>query len=207
MFIINNNLYKNINNLKEYLDFTLNLNSLNDKQLENLLKSIEKTRYYLMLDTKLYNKNSLLDYEKIKTLDDEYDAKYENDVLKIYIPELIPSFKNLKTHTYKRILANVSMITKPYENLFDNQVFILIKVLDKIQGWDIDNKYVKPISDALVMSKVIQDDNITKMFYCVKGEFSEKPHTEVYVFDVNKKTVFENLIVRKNVLDETFHTS
>ena len=50
-------------------------------------------------------------------------------------------------------------------------------------GWDVDNKYVKPIADGLILSKVIQDDNMTKMSYCVKGEYSEIPHTEIYVFD------------------------
>ena len=33
------------------------------------------------------------------------------------------------------------------------------------------------------MSNVIEDDNITKMFYCAKGEYSENPHSEIYVFD------------------------
>ena len=36
------------------------------------------------------------------------------------------------------------------------------------------------------MSGVIQDDNVSKMFYCVKGEFSENPHTEIYVLDSEK---------------------
>ena len=54
---------------------------------------------------------------------------------------------------------------------------------DNISGWDIDNKYIKPISDALIMSEVIKDDNISKMFYAAKGEYSDIPHTEVYVFN------------------------
>ena len=102
----------------------------------------------------------------------------------------MPSFKNLKTHTYKRILLNISEITKCYENQFENEVCIFVKVFDNILGWDIDNKYIKPVADALISSGVIQDDNITKMFYCVKGEFSENPHTEIYVFD--SKNLSEN---------------
>ena len=67
---------------------------------------------------------------------------------------------------------------------------IFIKVFDKILGWDIDNKDIKAISDALITSNVIKDDNLSKMFYSAKGEFSETPHTEVYVFDSKKVTQF-----------------
>ena len=111
-------------------------------------------------------------------------------MLKIYVPETLPSFKNLKTHTYKRILLNVAEITKQYKGLFSNEVFIYIKVCDNIQGWDIDNKCVKPIADALIISGVIQDDNMSKMFYCAKGEFSEIPHTIIYVLDSKKMEQF-----------------
>ena len=49
---------------------------------------------------------------------------------------------------------------------------------------DIDNKYVKPIIDALVIQNVIQDDNITNMFYMVQGKNdTKKPYTEVFVMD------------------------
>ena len=40
------------------------------------------------------------------------------------------------------------------------------------------------------MSNVIQDDNLTKMFYCAKGEYSENPHTEIYVFEAEKVNKF-----------------
>ncbi len=123
------------------------------------------------------------EYEKIKSIDNEYKAELKDDILKIYVPEVLPSFKNLKTHTHKRILLNVAEVTKPFADKFGNEVFIYIKVFDKLLGWDIDNKYIKPIADALIMSSVIQDDNMTKMFYCAKGEYSENPHSEIYVFD------------------------
>lgn len=59
----------------------------------------------------------------------------------------------------------------------------ILKCSTKYFGWDIDNKTIKPIADALILSNVIQDDNINKMFYCVKGEFCEKPHTEIYILN------------------------
>ena len=82
--------------------------------------------------------------------------------------------------------------------VFENEVFIYIKIFDKLLGWDIDNKYIKPIADALILSNVIQDDNMTKMCYAAKGEYSENPHTEIYVFEADKVNHFlENYSMSK----------
>jgi Holliday junction resolvase RusA-like endonuclease len=189
--IISDKLKKEFLELQESIDLVTNKNTILDTQLEGFLKSFEKARYNLLADIKLYNNNKEYEYEKIKTIDDEYKAEFSNNILKIYIPETMPSYKNLKTHAHKRILLNVAEVTKQYVNLFtDNEVFIYVKVFDKILGWDIDNKYIKPIADALIASNVIKDDNLTKMFYSAKGEFSEIPHTEIYVFDSKKITQF-----------------
>lgn len=181
--IINEKLQKNLLNLKQNVDLISNCNSLTDLQVENFLRNFEKIRYNLLSEIKIYNRNVEFEYEKIKTIDNEYKAKLTDDILKIYVPEVMPSYKNLKTHAHKRILLNIAEITKEYENLFNNEVCIYIKIFDNILGWDVDNKFIKPIADALILSKVIQDDNMTKMSYCVKGEFSDTPHTEIYVFD------------------------
>lgn len=196
--IINNNLQKNLVTLKQNIDLLIENNSLTNLQIENFLRNFEKTRYNILNEIKLYNKNVEFEYEKLKTIDNEYKANFENGILKIYVPEVIPSYKNLKTHTHKRILLNVAEITKQYADIFENDVFIFIKIYDKLLGWDIDNKYIKPIADALILSKVIQDDNITKMSYAAKGEFSENPHTEIYVFDAKEANEFlENYSMSK----------
>lgn len=188
--IINNNLQKSLVNLKQNIDLLIESNSLTDLQIENFLRNFEKTRYNILNEIKIYNKNVEFEYEKIKTIDNDYKAEFTDNILKIYVPEVLPSFKNLKTHTHKRILLNVAEVTKPFANKFENEVFIYIKVFDNLLGWDIDNKYIKPVSDALIMSNVIQDDNMTKMFYCAKGEYSENPHTEIYVFEAQKVNKF-----------------
>lgn len=176
-FIIDNN--KNVNNI----------------QLEGFLRNLEKRRYNILSQIKLYNKTVEYKTDRIQNISDEYKAEISDDVLKIYIPEPMPSYKNLKTHAFKNILLNTAEITKPYTNLFKDKVLICIKIFDNIKGWDIDNKFIKPISDALILSGVIQDDNIDKMFYCVKGEFSEIPHTEVYISDAkNSVKIIEKYI-------------
>ena len=189
--IINEKLKKELLILQKNIDLVLRNNVLSDLQLENFLRIIEKSRYNILAEIKLYNRNVEYEYEKIKNIDDEYKAKLIDNILKIYVPEVMPSYKNIKTHTYKRILLNIAEITKQFEGLFgDSEVFIYIKVFDNILGWDIDNRYIKPVSDALILSKVIKDDNITKMWYCVKGEFSEVPHTEIYVTDTKNAETF-----------------
>ncbi len=181
--IINEKLNKELLNLQDSIDIISRNNSLTDLQVEKFLRNFEKARYNLLSEIKLHNNNVEFEYEKIKTIDSEYKAEFTDNILRIYIPEVMPSYKNIKTHTHKRILLNIAEVTKQFKEIFENEILIYIKVFDKIQCWDIDNKFIKPISDGLILSKVIKDDNITKMFYCAKGEYSEIPHTEVYIFD------------------------
>lgn len=116
--IINNNLQKNLVTLRQNIDLLIENNSLTNLQIENFLRNFEKTRYNILNEIKLYNKNVEFEYEKLKTIDNEYKANFENGILKIYVPEVIPSYKNLKTHTHKRILLNVAEITKQYADIF-----------------------------------------------------------------------------------------
>lgn len=181
--IISEKLKKELVFLGESIGSVLQKYSLTDLQTENFLNVLEKTRYNILNELKIYNNNVECEYEKIKTIDNKYKAIFENNILKIYVPEIMPSYKNQKTHSHKRILLNVAEVTKRFHGLFEDKVFIYIKIFDNIVNWDVDNKYIKPIADALILSKVIEDDNINKMFYCVNGGYSEDPHTEIYVFD------------------------
>jgi Holliday junction resolvase RusA-like endonuclease len=196
--IISENLLKELESLNVEIENVLQNNSLTDLQIESFFRNFEKRRYNILSEIKLHNKHVEYEYEKIKTIDNEYKAELMEDILKIYVPETMPGYKNLKTHTYKRILLNVAEITKKFKGAFKGQVFIFIKVFENIDGWDIDNKYIKPIADALISSGVIQDDNISKMFYCAKGEFSDNPHTEIYVIDSkNINDFLEKSIIKK----------
>lgn len=181
--IISEKMKKELLSLQQSIDKIIYNNSLTDIQLETFLKLFEKARYNILNEIKIYNNTTEFEYEKIKTIDNEYKSESLGDILKIYVPEVLPSYKNIKTHTHKRILTNIAEITKPFANKFQDAACIYVKIFDKILNWDVDNKYIKPIADGLVLSKVISDDNMDKMFYCVKGEFSEIPHTEIYVFD------------------------
>lgn len=190
--IINEKLKKELFNLEQSTKTVMQNNSLTDLQIENYLRVLEKSRYNILAQIKLYNKNVEFEYEKLKTIDTEYKAELIADILKIYVPEVMPSYKNLKTHNNKRILLNIAEVTKPFAKQFYNdEVFIYIKIFDSIVGWDIDNKYIKPVADGLILSNVIKDDNMSKMSYGVTGEFSEVPHTEIYV--CNKEKIYADL--------------
>ena len=196
--IINNNMAKNLEELQNCISSVMFNNSLTETQVENFLRKFEQTRYGILYEVKRHNDAIEKDNEKIKTIDDEYKANLENGILKIYVPEVMPSYKNLKTHTYKRILFNIERVTKQFAGTFKNDIFIYVKVFDKILGWDIDNKNIKPVADALILSGVISDDNIFNMFYCAEGDFAEIPHSEIYVLDgIEMKKILKN-IVQKN---------
>lgn len=170
-------------NLEENIYSLINNKSVSQIQLEGFLRNLERKRYNILTQIKLYNNEVEYSTEKIKTINDEYKANFEKNILEIYVPEPMPSYKNLKTHAYKNILLNITEVTKQFAGIFKDKVFLYIKIYDNIKGWDVDNKYIKPISDALISSGVIKDDNIDKMFYSVSGKFSKIPHTEIYVFE------------------------
>lgn len=167
--------------LEKEIDKVVNCNSLTEIQVENFLKEFEKRRFKILNEIKKYNEIIEDADDKISFIDDEYKAEVVGTSLKLYIPETMPKYKNTKTHTYKRILLNVAEASKEFKGMFEEGAFIFIKVFDNQKNWDIDNKNIKPIPDGLLLSGVILDDDIKNMFYCVKGEFSEIPHTEVYI--------------------------
>lgn len=179
-----------LEDLRDETEFIINNEEIiESKHVENYLRSLERIRYNIFNKIKLRDKYELDEQDKINYLNNRYKATVENDILKIHIPEVIPKYKNINNYAYKNIMLNVMEKTKEYKDLFNNQlVFVFIKVVENQKNIDIDNKFIKPIVDGLVLSKVIADDNIANMFYGVFGTTDKKknPYTEVYVFKGEK---------------------
>lgn len=175
-----------LEDLRDETEFILNNQEIiENKHVENYLRSIERIRYNIFNKIKLREKYEVNEQDKINYLNNRYTATVENNILKIHIPEVIPKFKNINNYAYKNIMLNVMEKTKEYKNLFNNElVFVFIKVVENQKNIDIDNKFIKPIIDGLVLSKVINDDNIANVFYGVMGvtEKKKNPYTDVYVF-------------------------
>lgn len=183
--------------IKKQTDFILNNREiLENKDIEKYLRGLEKARYELFNNIKLNNADKNKIEEKINYINNSYRAKLENDILKIHIPEVLPKYKNISNYAYKNIMINTAESVKEYRGLFKkNLTFVLIVVHENQSNMDIDNKYVKPIIDALVIQGIIQDDNITNMFYMVQGKNdTKKPYTDVFVMDAKyMKNWIENL--------------
>ena len=183
-----------LEDLRDETEFIINNQEIvENKHIENYLRSFERIRNNLFNKIKLSNKYEVNEQDKITYLNDRYSATVENDILKIYIPEVIPKYKNINNYAYKNIMINVIDKTKQYKDLFNKELlFVFIKVVENQKNIDIDNKFIKPIVDGLVLSKVIADDNINNMFYGVLGTTNKKkkPYTEVYVFRGQKMLDF-----------------
>ena len=202
--ILSGKLYNELLSLENDIEKITKSKNTNDMQMETFLRNLEKRRYNILSEVKLYNNTVEYKTDKIKNISYEYKAEVIDDTLKIYIPEPMPSYRNLKTHAYKNILLNITEVTKPYQNMFSEKVFVFIKIFDNIKGWDIDNKFIKPIFDSLITNKIIEDDNIEKMFYAASGIFSNEPHTEVYITSIkNAENLFKN-VLDKNVFFSDF---
>ena len=144
--IIKDRLIEELVNLQGEIYSYLQKGDMSSKQLEILLRNIEKRRYNILNEIKLYNKIKDED-NKIDSLDSRYIATYNDGILKLYIPETMPKFKQINNFTYKRIMLNIAEITKPYSRAFFGEVFIYIKIYENKKNWDVDNKVIKPISD------------------------------------------------------------
>ena len=175
-----------LEDLRDETEFIINNEEIVEtKHVENYLKSLERIRYNIFNKIKLREKYEVNEQDKINYLNNRYKAIVDNDILKIHIPEVIPKYKNINNYAYKNIMINVMEKTKQYKDLFNNElVFVFIKVSENQKNIDIDNKFIKPIVDGLVLSKVIADDNINNMFYGVLGTTNKtkKPFTEVSIF-------------------------
>ena len=178
---------KFIESLEELKDETSDMllfrNMMDNRIKEKYLRKLEKIRYEIFQNVNLENKYS--NEEDISFVNNKYKAKKEKGILNIYIPEVLPKYKNISSFAYKNIMTNVAECTKEYHDLFqDKLTLVIIVVHEKQKNMDIDNKYVKPIIDGLVTSKVIKDDNFSNMFYIAMGKNdTKKPYTEVFVLD------------------------
>ena len=180
----NNKFIENLEALKEQIEKTLlNVNILDNDIKENFLRNLERIRYEIFDSIEMENRYS--QKQDIDFINKNYMVEEKEGILKITIPEVLPKYKNVSNPAYKNILLNVSNAVKDYKDLFNDKLtFVMIIVHEKQANMDIDNKYIKPIIDALVVSKVIKDDNFTNMFYGAMGKNDTiKPYTEVYVLE------------------------
>ena len=196
-----------LEDLRDETEFIINNEEIiENKHVENYLRSLERIRYNIFNKINLKNKYEVNEIDKINYLNNRYKATVQNDILKIYIPEVIPKYKNINNYAYKNIMLNVMEKTKEYKDLFNEElVFVFIKVVENQKNIDIDNKFLKPIVDGLVLSKVIADDNIANMFYGVFGTTDKKksPYTEVYVFKGEKMLEW----IQNTIKADTFKVS
>lgn len=189
---------ENLKKVKNEVENVINNSDMLDgSKKERCLKNLEKIRYEVINSIELQNKY-LEGNNKIDTINRHYEVKEHKGVLKILIPEVLPKYKNISNLAYKNIMLNVAEATKDYKDMFkDKLTFVMIVVHERQKNMDIDNKFVKPIIDGLVMSKVIKDDNFSNMFYLALGKNDTiKPYTEAFV--LNGKYILEWILEIEN---------
>ena len=165
----------------ETSDMLLYGNMMDSRIKEKYLRKLEKIRYELFENVNLENKYS--NEEDISFVNNKYKARKEKNILNIYIPEVLPKYKNISSFSYKNIMTNVAECTKEYKDLFqDKLTLVIIVVHEKQKNMDIDNKYVKPIIDGLVTSGVIKEHKNSNIYYIAIRKKHTK-YTEAFVLD------------------------
>ena len=171
---------------------------IKEDELERYFYKFEKIRMDMYDDVRQTNLwLDFMDVEGIEIIDSQYKSRLEDNILKIHIPEKVPSIKRGANYIQKQITYNVAKVVKQYEGLFyDNSVIAIIKIFDDTKIWDTDNRNVKPIQDGLIQGRVIKDDNIYCSSYMVQGYYSDKPYIEVYVLPAEEITKIINQKIR-----------
>ena len=118
---------------------------------------------------------------------------FKNEVLNFDLNlevNIINLLNSLKNDTYLVGKYNSFKVYEPKERIIQS-----LPYKDRVvHQWYVE-EFIKPIFDSLIISNVIKDDNINKVFYCARGEKGENPHTEVHITDVNNSVnLFKNML-------------
>lgn len=139
---------KSIERIKELSNKLLQeKDGIKKDELEKYFYKFEKIRMDMYADVRQTNLwLDFMDEEEIEIIDYQYKARLEDNILKIHIPEKVPSIKRGTNYVQKQIAYNVAKIVKQHEGLFyDKSVMVIIKIFDDTKIWDADNRNVKPI--------------------------------------------------------------
>ena len=105
-----------LEDLRDETEFIINNEEIVEtRHVENYLRRLERIKYNIFNKIKLRDKYEVNEQDKLNYLNNRYKATVEDDILKIYIPEVIPKFKNINNYAYKNIMINVMEKTKQYK--------------------------------------------------------------------------------------------
>lgn len=165
--------------------------------------SLEKARdsLYLAYDKALRN---LPKVEYVPLLaGDNVDVKYENNVIKVHVPDYMPLTGYLSSDAKNRWIGRINYAIQSLFNIPDwEKIFVYIIESAPGENWDIDNRNIKTIIDAVRYSRIVKDDNICYLAYGAEGICDTCYYTDIYIFDYYKlgeilPKIIENRVCKK----------
>jgi hypothetical protein len=152
-----------------------------EKARSELYVAVQKRNREIMQQHKLTGQNNRADYVILPP--DDWKAEYDGKMITIYIPDYLPRTAKRNTGSFERWVENTqaalwSLIPCPK---FD-KAFVYVKIYLPSNGWDVDNRDVKPIINGIARADVIPDDTYDHVAYAVDGGYDETPHTIVHIF-------------------------
>lgn len=113
---------------------------------------------------------------------DDCKVEYNNDIIKISIPDYPPKTRYAKQRAKERWTNNVLFAIRSIKPLPQfKQVFVLIVFYIPSEIWDVDNRDVSPIINGIRYSRIVESDSYQHVSYAVAGYHSDVPHTNIYI--------------------------
>lgn len=133
----------------------------------------------------------------------ETTVTYDNEIIKIRIHDYLPPISAVSTHIKNRWIKSITTAITSLTNIKIHQktmVYIVVSAPSK--RWDIDNRHINLIINAVKYSRIIKDDNISYLAFGYEAVNSNRYFTDIYIFDDEK--VHEKIpYIRKKSMDKT----
>lgn len=113
------------------------------------------------------------------------DVTYENDIIKIHIPDYLPRSQKVDKEIANKWIENIitSIYSIPKIPHWGKVFVYMVVSAPGGESWDIDNRSINLIINAIKHSRIIKDDNISHLAFGAEGVSDENHYTDIYIFN------------------------
>lgn len=111
-------------------------------------------------------------------------AKFENDIIKIHVDDYLPRTQKINSIISSMWVNSILASIHSLHNIKKwKKTMVYIMVSAPARNWDIDNRGISLIINAIKYSRLIKDDNLCHLAYGYEAKSEEDNFTDIFIFD------------------------